>query len=178
MLLLSGRLGCNVLARAASVVTIVGCLLWIAKANRVAAHLLLLLLRALEALAVVLAVGLGERRFRAIVPAGCAAMSALVVLMMMVVGGSAHALWRVLGEGVLAAKQTGQATAEAASHAAGWAAQLEVGKETGQNDGSQAEYLLEASNAQDEGQEEQQLQLEDLQYQQQWNDHLLQLLAS
>lgn len=176
LLLLGRRLRCNVLARAASVVTIVGRLLWITKANGVAAHLLLLL--ALEALAVVIAVGFGERWFRAIVGTGCATMSALIVLMMMIVGSSAHALRSVLGESVLATEETGQATAESSSYATWGTAELEVGKETGQNDGSQAEYFLETSNAQDEGQEEQQLQLEDLQYQQQWNNHLLELLAS
>lgn len=150
----------------------------ISEAHGISGHLLLLLhLLSLEALAVVVGVGLGEAGLLAVVGSRSASVAALEVLVMVVVGGRTHSLGIVLGEGVLAAKEAGQTAAEGSSNAAWWTAELEVGKETGQDDGGQAKDLLQASDAQDEGQEEQQLQLEDLQHQQQGNDHLLQLLA-
>jgi len=178
--LLGLLLGGDVLAGVASVVAVVGRLLGIPEADGVAGDLLTLDLLALVAFAVVVGVGLGEAGLWAVVGSWGtrgSSVAALEVLVMVVVGGSAHSLGIVLGEGVLAAEQAGQSTAEASSSATWRAAQLEVGEQAGQNDSSQAKDLLEAGNAQDEGQEEQQLQLEDLQHQQQGDDHLLQLLA-
>lgn len=170
-------LGDNVLAGVSSIVSVVGRLLRIPEADGVAANLLALDLLALVALAVVVGVGLGKAWLLAVVRSWSASMAALKVLVVVVVGGSSHSLGVVLGEGVLAAKQARQSTAECSSNTTWRTAQLEVGEQTGQDNSGQSKDLLEASDSKDEGQEEQQLQLEDLQHQQQGNDHLLQLLT-
>lgn len=79
-----------------------------------------------------------------------------MVAIVLLEGGRTYPLRRILEKRVLMVKTENVREQSSGEIRARWSAELKVGEQTWQDDGGQAQYLLEAGDAQDERQEQQQ----------------------